>query len=219
MRAVKPISSRSRIVKFDEAPVKPAAPIMTSPDAAPNESGVDGATRQDQRPHMPDIRPCGPGVVRFEIFDLARDDPSHVLSGWCENEVAGGIYSSRDFATLVSDEGNVRRSMTTSLKRRRNEMSILRLMASNEVKSGTASRRTRAEPGRFSLHARQAAGLRSRGCLPRAGYDRAVRRRRLAACATAILRRGAGLRGFPSSLHANPCSRAADWRQHIARPV
>jgi hypothetical protein len=48
----------------------------------------------------------------------------------------------RGFAVLVSDEGNVRRDMTTSLKRRRNEMSMLRLMAANEVKPGTAGCRT-----------------------------------------------------------------------------
>ena len=95
---------------------------MASPDAAPNKSRVDGAARQNQRPHVPDTGPCGLGVVRFEIFGFARNGPSHVLFGWCGSEAAGGICSSRDFAVLVPDEGNVRRSMTTSPKRRRNEM-------------------------------------------------------------------------------------------------
>jgi hypothetical protein len=61
-------------------------------------------------------------MVRLEIFDFAWNDPLHVLFGWCGSEAAGGIYSPRDFAVLVSDEGNVRRSMTTSPKQRCNEM-------------------------------------------------------------------------------------------------
>jgi hypothetical protein len=79
------------------------------------------------------------------------------------------------FAVLVSDEGNVRRDMTTSLKRRRNEMSMLRLMAANEVKSGTAGWRTRAWRGCFSLRNASSAYERQIGLLE-AGIGRSAAR-------------------------------------------
>jgi hypothetical protein len=69
------------IIKLHEAFVEPPATIMTSPNAAPNNTPVNGAARQDHRPHVPDVGPCGLSVVRFEIFDFAWNRWAHVLSG------------------------------------------------------------------------------------------------------------------------------------------
>src|ERR1700722_20316306 len=69
-----------QLFEIDDGLVDPSPAVVPPPDAAPNDRTIDGTSRKDQVPDMPDASPGGAEAGIISIFKIVQHETTLVKS-------------------------------------------------------------------------------------------------------------------------------------------